>query len=540
MKSAIATREIPRRRKSEPAKANTAATVRCGIYTRKSSDEGLQQEFNSLDAQREAAEAYITSQKAEGWVCLPERYDDGGFTGGNTDRPALKRLLADIEAGRVDTVVVYKIDRFSRSLADFMRMMTVFEEHEVAFVSVTQAFDTSSSMGRLTLNILLSFAQFEREIIGERIRDKIAASRQKGKWTGGTPILGYDVDRSNGSPKLVVNATEASRVRQIFDLYLELGALLPVAAELDRRGWRNKAWTTRDGRGRGGLPFDKCRVHKLLTNVLYVGKVTHKNEVYAGEHEPIIHDDVLQRVQQQLLRNGRNGAAEGRNRHGALLRGLLYCKSCNRAMSHTFTTRGNRRYRYYTCTNAVKRGRAACPGRSLPAAEIERAVVDEIRCIGQDVDLLRETLAQARQQVESSIERLTGERGEIEQALSRTHADIRKAAAARNGASATAPRITELNERVRDAEQRVIEIDAKLGELRQELVDDADVAAAFADFDNVWQALSPREQVRLLHLLVSRVEYDAADSSIEVALHPTGIKSLADDAATKSDVEHAA
>ena len=541
MTSAIATRKPARRRKSKPAEATTVATIRCAIYTRKSSDEGLQQEFNSLDAQREAAEAYIASQKAEGWVCLPERYDDGGFTGGNTDRPVLKRLLADIEAGRVDTVVVYKIDRFSRSLADFMRMMTVFEEHEVAFVSVTQAFDTSSSMGRLTLNILLSFAQFEREIIGERIRDKIGASRQRGKWTGGTPILGYDVDRSNGSPKLVVNAAEASRVRQIFDLYLELGTLLPVVAELERRGWCNKAWTTREGRRRGGLGFDKCRIHKLLTNVLYAGKVAHKGELFAGEHEAIVSEDVFDRVQQQLTRNSRSGAAEARNRHGALLRGLLFCRSCRRAMSHTFTTKANRRYRYYACTNAVKRGRAACPSRSLPAAEIERAVVDEIRCIGQDAALLRETLSQARYQVESSIERLAGERREIERALARTHADIRKAAAARNGASATAPRIAELNECVRDAEQRVAEIDARLGELQQELVDEADVAAAFADFDNVWQALSPREQVRLVHLLVSRVEYDAADSSIEVTLHPTGIKSLADDnAATKSDVEHAA
>ena len=534
MTSMIATREPANRGKRASTK-----TIRCAIYTRKSSDEGLQQEFNSLDAQREAAEAYIASQKAEGWVCLPDRYDDGGYTGGNTDRPALKRLLVDIEAGRVDTVVVYKIDRFSRSLADFMRMMTVFEEHGVAFVSVTQAFDTSSSMGRLTLNILLSFAQFEREIIGERIRDKIGASRQRGKWTGGTPVLGYDVDRSNGSPKLVVNAAEASRVRQIFDLYLELGSLLPVTAELERRGWRNKAWTTRDGRKRGGLPFDKCRVHKLLTNVLYAGKVTHKDEVYAGEHEATVSVDVFARMQQQLIRHGRNGAADGRNRHGALLRGLLYCRSCRRAMSHTFTTKGNRRYRYYTCTNAGKRGRAACPSPSLPAAQIERAVVDQLRCIGQDTDVLRETLTQARDQVESAIDRLTGERREIERALARTHADIRRTAAARNGATTTAPRIAELNDRVREAEQRVVEIDARLCEMRQELVDEADVTAAFADFDNVWNALSPREQVRVLRLLVSRVEYAAADSSIEVTFHPSGIKSLGD-GDTDKPVEDAA
>ncbi len=540
MTPTLATREPASRRKRAAATASTLATVRCAIYTRKSSDEGLQQDFNSLDAQREAAEAYIASQKAEGWVCLPERYDDGGFTGGNMDRPALKRLLGDIEAGRIDCVVVYKVDRLSRSLMDFAKIVEVFERQNVSFVSVTQHFNTTNSMGRLTLNILLSFAQFEREIIGERIRDKIAASRQKGKWTGGTPILGYDVDRSNGSPRLVVNAAEASRVRQVFDLYLELGSLVPVAAELDRRGWRNKAWTTRDGRKRGGLPFDKCRVHKLLTNVLYAGKVTHKNEMYAGEHEAIVSEDVFQRVQQQLLRNGRNGSAEGRNRHGALLRGLLYCKSCDRAMSHTFTTRGNRRYRYYTCTNAVKRGRAACPGRSLPAAEIERAVVDEIRCLGRDPAVLRETLAQARGRADSAIERLTGERREIERALARLHADIRRVAAG-DGGAATAPRIAELNDRVREAEQCVAEIDAKLSELRGDLVDEADVAAAFADFDNVWTALSPREQARLVRLLVGRVEYDASDSSIEVTFHPTGIKALASgDLADNGYVEDAA
>ena len=210
------------RRQTNPNKRTTTRTTRCAIYTRKSSDEGLQQDFNSLDAQREAAEAYIASQKAEGWVCLPERYDDGGFTGGNMERPALRRLLTDIDAGKIDCVVVYKVDRLSRSLMDFARIVETFERHNVSFVSVTQHFNTTQSMGRLTLNILLSFAQFEREIIGERIRDKIAASRQRGKWTGGTPILGYDVDRSNGGPRLIVNAAEASRVRQIFDLYLEL------------------------------------------------------------------------------------------------------------------------------------------------------------------------------------------------------------------------------------------------------------------------------------------------------------------------------
>src|SRR5439155_12464691 len=243
--------------------------VRCAIYTRKSTEEGLEQAFNSLDAQREASEAYIASQKNEGWLCPPNRYDDGGFTGGNMDRPALQRLLADIEAGQVDAIVVYKLDRFSRSLLDFAKMMETLDKHQVAFVSITQQFSTGTSMGRLVLNVLLSFAQFEREIIAERTRDKIAATRRKGKWTGGTPILGYDVDPH--ANRLVVNAQEAERVRGIFALYLEHQALVPVVEDLGRRGWGNKRWLTKAGHQRGGLRFTKTNLLRLLTNVSYAG-----------------------------------------------------------------------------------------------------------------------------------------------------------------------------------------------------------------------------------------------------------------------------
>mgnify|MGYP005855248029 FL=1 len=228
-------------RKKPPA----SPKIRCAIYTRKSSEEGLELEFNSLDAQRESGEAFIASQQHEGWECLPDHYDDGGFSGGNMDRPALNRLLTDIAAGKVDCVVVYKVDRLSRSLLDFARIMETFDKHGISFVSVTQQFNTTHSMGRLTLNILLSFAQFEREIIGERIRDKIAAQRRKGKWAGGVPVLGYDVDRTNPSPRLVVNAEEAVRVRRIFSLYLELGSLLPVVEEIARLGWCNNLWKTK-------------------------------------------------------------------------------------------------------------------------------------------------------------------------------------------------------------------------------------------------------------------------------------------------------
>jgi len=514
----------------QPRHSNSAAkppAIRCAIYTRKSSEEGLAQEFNSLDAQREAAESYIASQKNEGWVVLPQRYDDGGYTGGNMERPALQRLMTDIDAGKTDCVVVYKVDRLSRSLMDFARIMERFDRNKVSFVSVTQYFNTTHSMGRLTLNILLSFAQFEREIIGERIRDKIAASRQKGKWTGGTPILGYDVDRSSGGPRLVINSLEASQVRQIFELYLELGSLLAVVAELDRRDWRSKVWFTRAGKRRGGLPVDKCGLHNLLTNVLYIGKVTHKKEVYAGEHEAIVPVDIFERVQRQLAQNRNGRSVELRNRFGALLRRLLYCKACGRAMAHTFANRGNKRYRYYTCTNAIKNGRRECPTPSLPAGEIERAVIDQIRGLGADRELLGEVLNQAHSQVEEAIQRLTEERQIVERGLGRCHVDLQRAATSEPVGSAVAARVAELTEQIEQAERRLAEIDSQIVELRRDLITEADVETALGDFDIVWSALSPREQVRLLNLLVQRVEFDAADSSIEISFHPCGIKSLA-------------
>src|SRR5207244_2399015 len=232
-------------------------------------------------------------QKNEGWTCLPTLYDDGGFTGGNMDRPALQRLLADIEAGHVDAIIVYKLDRFSRSLLDFAKMMETLDKHQVAFVSITQQFSTGTSMGRLVLNVLLSFAQFEREIIAERTRDKIAATRRKGKWAGGYPLLGYDVDPRGG--RLLVNDDEAARVRALFELYLEKQSLLPVVEELAQRGWVGKRWLNKKGKERGGQPFTRTSLHRLLTNVAYLGKTRYKGEVHHGEHPALIDPQVFQR-----------------------------------------------------------------------------------------------------------------------------------------------------------------------------------------------------------------------------------------------------
>ncbi len=356
-------------------------TVRCAVYTRKSTEEGLEQAFNSLDAQRQAAEAYIQSQAPEGWRCLPQRYDDGGYSGGTLERPALTRLLADIAAGQIDCVVAYKVDRLSRSLLDFARMMATFDQHHVAFVSVTQQFHTATSMGRLVLHILLSFAQFERELIAERTRDKIAATRRKGKWCGGLPLLGYDVEPKTS--RLLVNKAEAARVRAIFALYREHQALRPVLRELERRGWRTKRWRTRQGRLRGGRRYTRNHLRQLLGNVLYTGQVRYKQEVHPGEHPALVDPALWQEVQALLRRNRQQGRV--RFGKGALLGGLLHCLACGCAMTASHTRKGNRRYRYYVCAGAQKRGWQSCPAPSIPAGTIEQLVADQIRQLGPDI-----------------------------------------------------------------------------------------------------------------------------------------------------------
>ena len=352
-----------------------AKTVRCAIYTRKSTEEGLEQEFNSLDAQRETAQAYIASQQLQGWFALPERYDDGGYSGGNLDRPALKRLLDDITAGTIDAVLVYKLDRLSRSLLDFARIMEIFEKYHVSFVCITQQFNSATSVGRLVLNMLLSFAQFERELIAERTRDKIAAARRKGKWVGGMPLLGYDID-PRGS-KLRVNEVEAARVRAIFALYLHYQALVPVIRELDRRGWRTKRWRTRKGHFRGGRAFTRNTLRQLLTNVTYLGHLRYRQEVHAGEHRALVDPATWQQVQ-ALLREKRHHRPVP-SPGGALLQRLLRCGTCGCAMTSSHSTKGTRRYRYYVCRQAQKHGWQTCPAPSLPAGAIEDLVVQQIQ-----------------------------------------------------------------------------------------------------------------------------------------------------------------
>ena len=322
--------------------AHGSPRLRCAIYTRKSSEEGLEQDFNSLDAQREACEAFIQSQKHEGWQCLPAGYDDGGISGATMARPALQRLLADIQAGRVDVVVVYKVDRLTRSLADFAKMVEIFDAKNISFVSVTQQFNTTTSMGRLTLNVLLSFAQFEREVTGERIRDKIAASKKKGMWMGGNPPLGYDVkDRS-----LVVNEAEAEIVRYIFRRYAELGSVRELKADLDARGIIGKVRHSASGRRFGGKPFSRGALYKMLQNRVYRGEIVHHGRAYPGKHTSIVDPELWATVAAALEKNRVERSTGQRSRHPSLLMGLLYDAAGNRLSPTHAVKAGNRRYRY--------------------------------------------------------------------------------------------------------------------------------------------------------------------------------------------------
>ncbi|QYU69736.1 recombinase family protein [Leptolyngbya sp. 15MV] len=361
----------------------TVRKLRCAVYTRKSSEEGLDMEFNSLDAQREACEAYIASQRAEGWVLVRENYDDGGISGGTLERPALKRLVADIQAGLIDVIVCYKIDRLSRSLVDFTKLVEVFDANSVTFVSVTQSFNTTTSMGRLTLNILLSFAQFEREVIGERIRDKVAASRKRGMWMGGYVPLGYDVCER----KLVVNDTEAALVRRIFQGFVETESCTKLVGAL-----RAEGATTKRGR-----PLTKNDVYRILSNRVYLGDAVHKGTAYPGEHEAIVTQAQWDAVHAVLQVSPRVRVNRTRNMTAPLLRGLIF-DSDGRAMSPSHSRgRGGQMYRYYVSQAVLKGGAAERPAiERLPAGEIEAAVIAQVRSLLRQPELVVGTWRAAR------------------------------------------------------------------------------------------------------------------------------------------------
>jgi len=518
-----------------PAKTKQQ-TVRCAVYTRKSVVEGLDQDFNTLDAQREAGEAYVASQKGNGWACMDTRYDDGGFTGSNLDRPAMGRLMADIQAGLVDCVVVYKVDRLSRSLLDFSRLVEVFDRHGVSFVSVTQPINTADSTGRLMLNILLSFAQFERETIADRTRDKVCAARRRGKWTGGIPVLGYDVHPEGG--KILVNEDEAPMVREIFRLYLQHKSLQKVVAELNRRGWTTKSWTTKSGRLREGTLFTKSTLARFLANPIFIGCVNHKGQAYPGEHRGIIRKTTFDKVQTILAENQKTGSFKSKNKYGHLLKGLIRCGACNSAYIPTSKQRGSRVYRYYTCSSAQKLGWNTCPHPNISADKLEKLIVEQIRIIGSDPKLQAETLKQvrkvARQQastMESEVKRL---RGQVEKIETEKTGLLRALAGGEASGTAISGRMADLENKAATLATRLAEVDRERDTLDQSSLNPNDLTKALGLFEPIWDVLFPAEQARIIELLIREIEYNGKDQSLAVTFHPVGIKALASEVAEEA------
>ena len=350
-------------------------TIRCAIYTRKSTNDGAEQDFTSLDAQRESAESYIASQKHQGWIALLRNYDDYGFTGANMDRPALKQLIDDIKNKKIDCVVVYKVDRLSRSLLDFANLLSLFDDHNVTFVSITQHFNTQTSMGRLTLNILLSFAQFEREMISERTRDKMGAARRKGKFIGGRPALGYDIDIENR--RLVINKEEAKIVNIMFNEYIKNPSLFGVVDIVNKAGYRSKEHIMR-GKLRSGIEFNRNSICLILRNKIYTGKVFYKGEVYEGEHEAIISEDTFNTVQ-KLLDENRRTRQRASTKNIGILSQIFRCKACNSAIIYTYTQKKKYHYNFYVCARANKRGYKNCPTKILNAQRTEETILNYLK-----------------------------------------------------------------------------------------------------------------------------------------------------------------
>jgi site-specific DNA recombinase len=504
------------------------SSVRCAVYTRKSTDEGLDMDFNSLDAQREAGEAYVASQRSQGWVCLDDRFDDGGFTGGNLDRPALKRLLAAVEAGRVDCIVIYKVDRLSRSLLDFTRLVELFDKHGVSLVSVTQPINTRDSAGRLMLNVLLSFAQFEREMVSDRTRDKMAASRRKGMWTGGRPVLGYDVV----DKKLVINEAEAAMVREIYRLYLADQSISEVVEEINCRGWVTKAHVTQTGKRQGGRPFTKNHLNHLLANPIYAGRVRYQGEEFPGEHEAIVDEKTFQRVQDLMAKNAQTNGTQARNRYGFLLKGLVRCTACNAPLIPSVSRKGTKVYRYYVCGGAMKKGYRTCPCPQINAQKLEDVIVAQIRVVGSDHALQRETVRQVQEARAAIRPALVSEQKRLRQRLEKVRGQLRhlldSLASGEHGASVGA--------RIADLEQQAGKVERRLGEILQELaaldagtVDEADLAKALSLFTPIWDCLFPVEQARVIQLLVERIDHDATNGKLAIEFRPTGINALADE-----------
>jgi len=498
------------------------AGKRCAIYTRKSTARGLEQEFSSLDAQREACEQYISSQAQFGWRLIDEAYDDGGFTGANLERPAFQRLMEDVDVGKIDVVVVYKVDRLSRSLLDFAKVMERFGRSDTAFVSVTQNFSTADAIGRLTLNMLMSFSEFEREMIAERTRDKIAAARRKGKWTGGMLPIGY----KGVNKKLVVDELEAVVIREIYELYEQHRSAVAVARELDDRGRQTKRHRSESGNLKSGRRWSKDAVLRILKNPVYAGFTAYGDEVHDGEHDAIIEPERFKRMQYLLEGHGRRSRARGRNPE-YILRGLLRC-SCGKALTPASTRKGGREYRYYRCVTQDKHGRKSCPGRPLPAEALEEFVIDKVREVAADERLVAELFGRLQQRIEERREPLKTERQKLPSRIASLSAEAKRLAEDMGRADGPArnhldTRLREVGDDIEREEARLREVERTLAQIDCIELDARWVADTLAQFDAAWDMLSHENRGRLVRAIIQKVDVDEPNGTIAATVADLGL-----------------
>jgi site-specific DNA recombinase len=503
------------RTKRSSAATEHVATTRVAVYTRQSVDRG-EQELSSCDAQRATIEAFVQGHASEGWRAMPERYDDAGFTGANTSRPGFQRLMADVRSGAIDLVAVYRIDRLSRSMQDFTAILNEFAKHGVAFVSVTQNFDTSSSTGKLMANLLGSFAEFERQQIGERIRDKLIETRRRGGWQAGQAPFGYRMAKGS----LWQDEREAPIVKRIFQEYLALNALSDVADALNEHGLR----------ARKGQRWTKKLVHRVLCCKIVAGWVPYGDEHFEGKHERIIERELFQVVQAKLARQRKNGGARAKNKYGHLLRGLLRCAKCGRGMLTTYSKTGTKLWHYYICPARHNAEPDACAGARVPALEIERFVVERIESIGTDPGIIAVAIAATREQARARIPALEAERRQIAD-------ESRRIVGERDRCLASivmgGPAARYLGERVGEIDTQLGELERRGTAIREELIaienlfiTEAEIAAALGEFHLVWGQLVAKERARVLSLLIERIDFDGENGEVEVRYRPGGIRLL--------------
>ena len=501
------------------AEENSGSTVRCAVYTRGSRRGGPWRAFDSPTVQRQMAEAFIASRRHEGWVALPERYDDEGSSGIRLDRPALRRLLADARGYKLDCVVVYKVDRLSRSWVDFARLMDSFQTYGVGVLSVTEPFTTLYPLRALMVSTLSSFARLQCGLMAERTQGPARAARRKGNWGGGAPMLGYDLDRR--THRLVVNDVEAERVRAIFELYLERRDASAVARELRRRGWRTKRYVPGKGRPHGGKPFTRCAVYYVLKHVAYTGGVEHDGALCPGEHEAIVDETLWQEVQELLHANARARSKVEKNKHGALLKGLLYCDACDAPMRHTCLGSGRgKAFRYYSCVDSSLRIRARCRTKSVRAAELEAMVVNQIRSHASASPAIAQSVRATREQNAKRLEELEAARSARRQQLKILGREMVRLTRLIEwlrlpGRRGDEP-LAELREQLHATEERMKRIRAELVSLHRETVVEKRKAKALLLFDPAWESLDAREQWHAMRQLVERVGYHGRTRKVTV------------------------